>query len=157
MPEEIPTARHVMDPNPSVLRETDRIADGARIIMENRYRNLPVVDDEGRYLGVFGVNCLLRLVLPQAVLVEQGLRTVPYVRDTLKDLRQRLAKVEDEPVVYCLKEDAPVVSPDTPLLETLLILYRSRISLPVVDPESGRLEGMISYFDVGERIMAQEL
>jgi len=157
MPEETPTARSVMDPHPSVLRETDRIVDGARIIMGHRYRNVPVVDAEGRYLGIFGVNCLLRLVLPKAVLVEQGLRTVPYVRDTLKELRQRLAEVEDEPVVYCLKDDAPVVSPDTPLVETLLILYRNRISLPVVEPESGRLVGMISYFDVGGHILAQEL
>lgn len=157
MPEEIPAARHVMDPHPSVLRETDSIANGARIIMENRYRNLPVVDGEGRYLGIFGVSFLLRLVLPKAVLVEQGLRTVPYVRDTLKDLRQRLANVEDQAVGCCLEEDVPVVTPDTPLVETLLILYRSRCSLPVVDPKSGKLLGMISYFDVGEHILAQEL
>ena len=157
MPEETPTARHVMDPNPSVLRETDRIADGARIIMKNRYRNLPVVDGEGRYLGIFGVSFLLRLVLPKAVLVEQGLRTVPYVRDTLKDLRQRLAKMEDLEVGCCLEEDVPVVNPDTPLVETLLILYRNRCSLPVVEPENGKLLGMISYFDVGDRILAQEL
>lgn len=157
MPEPIPTASQVMDPNPSVLRETDRIADGARIIMDHRYRNLPVVDAEGRYLGIFGVSFLLRLVLPKAVLVEQGLQTVPYVRDTLKDLRQRLAEVEEQQVSCCLEDDVPVVSPATPLVETLLILYRSRCSLPVVEPESGRLVGMISYFDVGERILAQEL
>ncbi len=49
MPEATPTARHVMDPKPSVLRETDLIADGARMIMDHRYRNLPVVDEEDRY------------------------------------------------------------------------------------------------------------
>ena len=46
------------------------------------------------------------------------------------------------------------VSPDTPILETLLTLYKTRASLPVVDPETGILVGVISYFDVGEKIMA---
>jgi len=111
---------------------------------------------------IIGMNLVTHQTGPQGkavkkVLVEQGLRTVPYVRDTLKDLRQRLAKVEDQAVDCYLEEDVPMVSPDTPLVETLLILYRNRCSLPVVDPESGRLLGMISYFDVGENILAQEL
>jgi CBS domain-containing protein len=46
------------------------------------------------------------------------------------------------------------VSPDTALLETLLILYKTRASLPVVDPETGKLLGVISYFDVGEKILS---
>lgn len=157
MNDETSTARDVMDPHPSLLQATDKITDGVRIIMEHRYRNLPVVDDAGRFLGVFGVNCLIRTVLPKAVLVKDGLKTVPFVRETLRDLRQRLADVENEPVTYCLSEDIPVVHPDTALVETLLVLYRNRISIPVVEKDSGLLVGMISYFDVGERILAQEL
>ena len=67
-------ARDVMNPHPPVLRATDKVPEGARIIMEHRYCTLPVVDEEGRFLGVFGVNCLLRLVLPEAALVREGLR-----------------------------------------------------------------------------------
>ena len=157
MNDEACTARDVMDPNPSVLRATDKISDGVGIIMGRRYRNLPVVDDQGRFLGVFGVQCLLRTALPKAALVKDGLNSVTFVRETLKDLRQRLAAVENEPVTYCLTEDVPVVFPETPLLETLLILYRNRISIPVVDKDTGALVGMISYFDVGEHVLAQEL
>jgi hypothetical protein len=39
-------------------------------------------------------------------------------------------------------------------VETLLLLYRTRISIPVVAPGTGKLVGMISYFDVGEKILA---
>ena len=35
-------------------------------------RLLPVVDDDGCYLGMFGVNCLLKQVIPKAVLMLQG-------------------------------------------------------------------------------------
>lgn len=151
-----PTASTLMDPKPTVLHTTDKIRKGIECIMENRYRRLPVVDDEGRFQGVFGVNCLLRLVLPKSVVMEDGLKTVPFVREDLSDLHRRLKEVEDEPISLCMHFESAQVSPETPLLETLLILYRTRASLPVVDTETGKLLGVISYFDVGEKILAAE-
>jgi CBS-domain-containing membrane protein len=120
--------------------------------MENRYRNLPVVDDKGRYMGIFGVNCLLRLVLPHAAVMEQGLEDVSFVQETLSDLYNRFLEVKNEPVSLCMSRDIATVAPDTPLVNTLLTLYRTRTSIPVVEEGSGKLVGMISYFDVGERI-----
>jgi CBS domain-containing protein len=151
------TASMVMDPHPSVLHKDEKISKGVELVMEHRYRNIPVVDDEGRYQGIFGVNCLLRMVLPKAVLLERGLTSVPFVSDTLRDLRRRLREVEDKPITFCMSHDATVVAPDTSLVETLLILYRTHTSVPVVDPHSGVLLGMISYWDVGEKILQQEI
>jgi CBS-domain-containing membrane protein len=123
--------------------------------MEHRYRNLPVVDEQGRYLGVFGINTLLRMVLPPAVVVEKGLTTAPFVTDGLHDLYLRLAAVEDRPILEFINEDAAVVTSDTPLVESLLVLYRTRTSVPVVEGEERRLVGMISYWDVGSHILEQ--
>lgn len=150
------TARDVMDPSPDTVHPTDTIADGIKIIMEHRYRALPVVDQECCYLGVFGVNCLLKLVLPKAVQMDRGLTSVPFVSTDLAELHAQLNSVKHRPVSSCMKQDATVVSPDTPLLETLIVLYRTRMSIPVVDPQSGCLEGMISYWDVGARILDQD-
>jgi CBS-domain-containing membrane protein len=151
-------ASMVMDPNPSVLLKDEKISSGVKLIMEHRYRNIPVVDDKGCYLGMFGVNCLLRLVLPRAVVVDRGLTTVPFVSDTLRDLRYRLKTVEGKAVTYCMTEkEVTPVAPDTPLVETLLVLYKTRSSVPVVDPDSGCLVGMISYWDVGEKILEQDI
>jgi CBS-domain-containing membrane protein len=146
-----------MDPKPTVLAATDTIGRGIGYIMENRFRNVPIVDSAGCYLGVFGVNCLLRLVLPQAALMEHGLTDISFVSDSLKDLRRRLKDSEDKPVTLCLSDEATVIDPDTPLLETLLVLYKTRRSVPVVDPQDNRLLGVVSYWDVGRAILAQEL
>jgi CBS domain-containing protein len=154
--DQYPTASTLMDPNPTVLHTTDKIRKGIECIMEHRYRRLPVVDEEGRFQGVFGVNCLMRLVLPKSVVMEDGLETVPFVRDSLSDLHRRLKEVENEPVSLCMHYESSQVSPDTALLETLLILYNTRASLPVVDPKTGKLLGVISYFDVGEKILSAE-
>jgi CBS domain-containing protein len=151
------TASYIMDPQPSVLHPDDRIGPAIDTIMKNRYRRLPVIDDEGRFVGVFGVSCMLRLLMPKAVVMEKGLESAPFVRDNLSDLHRRLEKVKDEPISICMHEEMVRVSPDTPILETLLTLYKTRASLPVVDPETGILVGVVSYFDVGEKILAAEI
>jgi CBS-domain-containing membrane protein len=148
------TAASIMDPHPTVLKPTDEIKTAIGYIMKNRYRNLPVVDDEGRYLGSFGVHCLLRHVLPKAVVMKQGLPSVPFVQETLADLHNRVREMEEKPVSMCMNTEAETVSPDTPLVQTLLVLYQARNSLPVIDPDSGKLVGVISYWDAGEKILS---
>ena len=143
-----------MDPNPVFLRPTDTVITAALYIMRHRYRNLPVVDECGCYLGIFGVNCLLKQVLPKAAVMDHGLEDVSFVQDTLADLHNRLREVEDKPVTICMNTEIATVPPDLPLVETLLILYRTRTSVPVVAPGTCELLGMISYWDVGEKILS---
>ena len=147
-------ATTIMDPNPTVVKPTDMIKTAIGYIMDNRYRNLPVVDDDGHYLGSFGVTCLLKNVLPKAALMKHGLDSLPFVQETLADLHNRVREIENKPVAMCMTTDAETVSPDTPLVESLLILYRARNSLPVVDTDSGKLLGVISYWDAGEKILS---
>ena len=99
---------------------------------------------------------MLRLVLPKTAVATKGLRGVAALSNTLEALRDRLNEVIDQPVTICLDPDVPVVHPNTPLIETLLTLYRTKTALGVVDETTRRLLGVISYFDVGERIMAVE-
>ena len=147
-------AASVMDPNPTWVKPDDLVGTAARYIMEHRYRNLPVIDDEGRYLGIFGVNCLLRLVLPKAAVMERGLEGVSFIHETLADLHDRLREVQHQPVSLCMNTEVATVPPDKPLVETLLILYRTKTSIPVIEPETGKLLGVISYWDVGEHILS---
>jgi CBS-domain-containing membrane protein len=151
------TARLVMNPNPAVLRSTDKISIAADHIMAERCRRLPVIDEDGCYVGVFGINCLLRLVLPKAVVLERGLETASFMKSTLSDLHRRFNEVKDEPVTLCMGEDAITVAPDTPLVETLRILYGHMGSIPVVDPDNKHLLGVVTYWDVGAAILAAEV
>lgn len=151
------TARMVMNSNPVVLHDTDKISRAARDIMEQRCRRLPVVDKNGKYIGVFGINCLLRLVLPKAVLMEDGLQSARFIKGSLSDLHRRYNEFKDEPVSLCMTEEARTVAPDTPLIETLRLLYNHMGSMPVVDPEDGRLLGTVTYWDVGRAILEAEV
>ena len=150
------TAKLFMNPNPVIIRTSDTIAYGAELIMEKQRRDLPVVDEEGRFKGMLTVDCLLYLVLPKAVTMKQGLDALPFVQDSLGDLRKRLKKYLDKPVTLCLREkNVAVVHPDTPTVATLLTLYQAEANLPVVEKDTGRLVGTISYYNVGAKIMEE--
>lgn len=146
-------ASDVMEPHPSVLKPTDTIDDAAKVIMKNRFRSMPIVDEDGCYMGMFGVNCLLKQVIPKAVLMPQGLKNISFIHETLEELYDRYCEVKDEPISMCMSNEVKPVLQDTPLTETMLQLYETRASIPVVDTDHCKLLGVISYWEVGEKIM----
>lgn len=149
-------ASSIMDPAPTVLHPTDPIRLAVEQVMKHRYRSIPVTDEDCRYLGVFGINCLLKLVLPKAAVMDQGLTSLSFTDENLGDLHRRLQRMEDQPISVCMKRDVRTVEPDTTLLETILVLYTDRTSVPVVDPKTQKLLGMVSYWDLGEKVLAAE-
>jgi len=150
------TAKLLMNPSPVALRADNTIAEGARQILIKQRRSLPVVDGDGRFQGMLTANCLLYLCLPKAATMAKGLENMPYVTNSLRDVADRLTRYLDEPVSLCLKvENVAIVHPETPIVETLLILYHTKANLPVVEEGTDRLVGMISYFNVGTKIMEE--
>lgn len=147
------TAQTLMDPNPVVLRSTDTVSTATEYLLSHHLRHVPVVDEQGRYLGIFGIFSLLRLTLPKAATLDHGLDDISFIHGDLGDLGAHLREVGGQSVVSCLRQDVPVVHPETPLMETVLLLLRARIALPVVDKASGRLVGMISSWRALERIV----
>ena len=115
-------ASQAMDPNPTTLKADDTIECAAKYIMKHRYRNLPVVDENSCYIGMFGVNCLLKLVIPQAVFLPNGLENVSFIHESFEDLFNRFDEVKDQPISVCINKELKSVTPDTPLTETMLQL-----------------------------------
>ncbi len=149
-------AQNLMNPHPLTLRPTDTVATGADYILKHRLRHVPVVDDQGRYVGTFSIYSLLRLTLPKAVIMEEGLTDVSFVHETTEDLAQRLGERRHEPVANWLSKDDPVMQPATPILEVMLLMLRGRTtSVPVVDKDSHRLEGIISFWNVLEKLLGE--
>ena len=150
------TAKLVMDPEPQLLRPEETIGDAAEKILQCHHRSIAVVDDNRRFLGLVTVSSLLYLVLPKAATMHKGVDSLSYMDVSLAELKARFMKHADEPVSVCMEAPKVVVHPDTPLLDALLALYRNRRNLPVVDRDTGVLEGMITYFDVGAHILGAE-
>lgn len=148
------SARLIMDSNPIRIHPLDTIAVAARKIMRRRYRSLPVVDDERRFLGVVRVNDMLRLILPpQATTQNMSAAVKRYEALTIEDLRENLDNMLENPIAPHIVKEVVTVAPETSLIETLLTMHRLEQNLPVVDRGTGRLEGMISYYDIGDMML----
>ena len=139
----------IMNANPPSVHDTDSVAKAAAELVSGRHLGLPVIDAEGRYIGMFGADDLLGLVVPRVAIA--GGNVVPnlrFVGDNPKTLTTRFGEVARQAVGAVVDRNAIVLSPDTPQIEAFRIFCRSRTSLPVVEPQSRKLVGLVSYFDV---------
>jgi CBS domain-containing protein len=149
------TARLVMNDRPITLRQTDQLRDAAEIILTHHFRNVPIVDEGGRYLGVISSNRLLASILPKAATMDEGMADLSFMKDTIEDLRERWREAEHLTVTEFIDTSLRTVPPDASLAETLLALYQNRTSLPVVEEETGRLVGIVSHWGVGMAVLGR--
>jgi len=140
------------------INRTDTVARAMRLLLDNRLLGLPVVDEGGHYVGMLLRSRVVALTLPTIVQLEARipevarLLEVGFMTDTLDDARTRFAKVANDPVERYLDTDTPVLTPDAPVMNAVLFLYRTRSYLPVVDPATKKLLGVVSTWDVLGRI-----
>lgn len=109
-----------LDSSPVVVREKDGVLDLLRHIGHRDQTLFPVVDDDGGYCGV-----VTTAQLGEVARTGRALEGVLIASDVMKDVE--------------------VVAPDESLLAAVHVMgVRGESSLPVVDPVTGRLEGVVS-------------
>lgn len=149
------TARTLMRSDLLKLRTTDTVAAAAQILLQHHLRHLPVVDEQDRYAGTFGLYSIMQLALPAAVFMEEGLDNVAFVNESHANLVQRLHERDHELVTNWLLQP-PFVYPDTPSMQVIKMMLQSRTSIPVVSRDQHVLEGMISSADVLHVLINEE-
>ena len=118
------------------------------LLIEQHMYNLPVVDKDEIFVGEISTRRLTGLLLPASLRMKHGLEHAGFMRDNLEDLRDRLAKVNNHTIEQYIAKDITVVYPDSPLMDALLLLYHKFIRIPVVERDSRRLVGGISFITV---------
>jgi len=148
------TCRQIMNGNPPVLHRNDSIGQAVELLLAHRCLALPVIDDDRRYLGMFAKSRLFGLMLPAIVALEEVLPNMArvtdlsYLSDDISDLRTRFGELRERPVGQYADANVPKVRPDSPLMEAILLVYRTRNFLPVVERDTNRLAGVISTWDI---------
>ncbi|MEF8713383.1 MAG: CBS domain-containing protein [Accumulibacter sp.] len=148
--------RSIMSNPPAVLKPTDSVSMALQAMVREHLPALPVVDADGRYIGMLPRSRLVALAMPRVLSRDTDqqplarLLQVGFIRDSLADLQERMAAAANDPVSKHLDREVPVLSPDTPLMNAMLFLYRQRNILPVV--ENGKLLGIVSVWDVLARV-----
>jgi acetoin utilization protein AcuB len=142
------------------VKPDDKVADALQLMHRERVHNLPVVDDRGDFLGLFGLRLLSRILLPLVAsdLGRHRITSLHFLPDDTSLVSDRWQEVADQPVVNFLesKKKLRFCTPETRLPQLLSLLDSSGgATLPVivVEKNSSRLVGMISSWDVLENIV----
>ena len=141
------TAKDIMPTDLITLSPDLDITKAAGILLENRINGAPVVDDDGRLVGIL---CQSDLIAQQKKL---PLPTVFTFLDSViqltsrKQIEKQVSKIAALTVAEAMTADVITVQPDT-RLETVaaLMVDNNFHTLPVVD--EGRLVGIVGKEDV---------
>ncbi|MBF0169261.1 MAG: CBS domain-containing protein [Alphaproteobacteria bacterium] len=148
------TCRSIMNVNPPKLLCSSTVAEALGLLRWENRMNLPVVDAKGQYAGLFGAHQILMLALPKGACIDDK-QGFAYVTDTQKDITNRLQGVAHHPVERYMDSESPPLHPDMPLVETMLTLYRRHEDLPVIDPETRQLLGIVTIRSSLGKLMVQ--
>lgn len=156
------TIESIMKTEYPVLTDTMTLEESIDALLENKVLAMPVVDQVGKYIGQFRKNILIAAVLPQVAVhdprFDRIARTIERgsLEETLKDVRERFSAIAKNPVRRYLDTDTPELRPDQPIICSIFYLFHGRNFLPVVEPDSGLLVGVISAWDILRSIEDKE-
>jgi len=131
---------------PETLRPEATLEEAARKILETRYGGFPVVDEEGRLLGLLQVEELLPRPENVPFSDVEALQLFGEWVDegTLQEIYRRY---QSTPVEAVMLKEIPRVHPEDPLGKALQVLLTTEIRhLPVVDREN-RVVGILTRSD----------
>ena len=134
------------------ILSTATIREAARVVVERHIGLLPVVDDQGRLIGVVGLHNLLTLELPDFV---NFITDVDFVHDfgAVETTRPE-PYLLDQPVSTLMR---PAISVDEEcglLRAYALMLQHQLLDLPVVAKDR-KLVGLASRVDIGAAILSR--
>jgi CBS domain-containing protein len=145
-------ARDVMETRVISIDAAASLLDAYRLFVEEEISGAPVVDEDGRVLGVVSARDLLRATDEER---DTAVVQTSYFRDVTEfsgpdwgaspeDFQDRLA---ERTVAEVMSPDAIVVAPDASIAEVASTLRRHRVHRVLVT-EGDRLVGLISSLDL---------
>jgi len=158
------TAESIMTSALVTLGPDDTVADAISLMHSKEVRNLPVVDESGTFIGLFGLRRLSHLLLPKAAL-DLGAHSISdlhFLPDEVVQNGDRWHEISEQPVKNFLEKKKKLLfcTPQTSFPEVLSLLDESKdTSLPVivVEGDTQKVVGMVSCWDVLEGIIMGRL
>jgi acetoin utilization protein AcuB len=127
------TAGELMTPNPATVTAQASVAEVWDLMRELDIRHVPVVDGE-ELVGMLSDRDLGGLDMAR-LLTEEGAEAV----------RRRLGR----PVVELMSADVIAAEPESDLGELIALLLEHKVgAIPIVEPDTRQLVGIVSYIDV---------
>jgi len=139
------TVRDVMTTRVVAVRKNATFKDIASLLTEYRVSAFPVLDDEGKVIGVVSEADMLS---KEALVAAMGVQAVRLGRIAGSPYHDEFAKAAAVTAGDLMTKPPVVVTPDEPVTSAARLMYHGRVKrLPVVG-EKGQLVGIVSRADV---------
>lgn len=145
-------ARDIMTTEVISVYPDTKIADAARLLLEKHLNGLPVIDPDGKLVGIICQSDLIfqqkKIPVPTVFTFLDGL----FPLTSYKDMEKEVKKIAAATVSEAMAPSPFTVGPDTSLEDIATIMVRNNIhTLPVV--EGDRVVGIIGKEDVLRTLM----
>lgn len=131
------------------LYENAPLHKAVSIITSKHLAALPVINEQGVFVGIIGVNSLLEMLLPQAVRTSRVANNEePLSDNNIVELRRKLSLMSNSTVGSLAKRDVQVIYPDSPLMDAVLLLLDRGEEVAMVDRETRKFICMVSALDL---------
>jgi CBS domain-containing protein len=140
-------AKDIMSKKVVTVSPETKIDQAGKLLLENHFNGLPVVDPEGRLRGIICQDDFIvqqkKFPLPSVFTILDGV--IPLTSS--KHLEKEIQKMAAITVGQAMTPDPITVSPDTTLEEMATLMVKKNIhTLPVV--EKGKLVGVVGKEDI---------
>lgn len=120
------------------------VRDALDLFKQHNIRNIPVVDEEGNFIGMFGLREVLSNVLPIAAKLGDGIPTMDFLHGGTEDVAKKLHKTHSHKIGDVMNKDAEAIDSDSATWEALRFMVYQGSPVPVTHPDSKKFAGLIS-------------
>lgn len=128
----------------TTLKPNNTVEEALAVFKDKSIRNVPVVDDEGKFLGMFGLQQVLFNLLPKAATMQDGLESLEFVVGAAPGIAKKLKKLQSIPVGDLLKTDVQTVDCDTSTIEALRLMAKNGSPVVILNEDTQMFKGIIS-------------
>jgi predicted transcriptional regulator len=126
------------------IKPDQTVKEAMDIFKKEDIRSLPVVNDEGKLVGLFGLRHVLLKLLPASVTMEDGVKRLDFLMGAAPGIAKRLKKTFPMKVEDVMDKNPMVLEADTSTWEAVRVMALHGSPISIVDPKTGHFVGMIS-------------
>lgn len=141
------TAQDIMTPNPITTRPETSIGDAVKVLLENKFNGMPVINDQGNLMGIICQSDLVaqqqRLEVPSVFTLLDGFIPLPG----WKKAERAFEKMSALTVGEAMTKNPVSITPETGIDEVASLMVKAKYySLPVVS--DGKVIGIVGKEDI---------
>lgn len=145
------TAEDIMTREVITVSPDDDVQTAANLLLEHHISGLPVIDDDGKVVGVISeADLIIRDKEFKGPSYINFLDGIIYLENPQR-FQQQLKKMTEQKVQGLMTKRVLTIEPDTPVEKIVTIITDKKVNrVPVVSPD-GKLMGIVTRHDILKR------